>query len=168
MAPSRFTGKIRDERSRDRAAVRALVTAAFGSEDEADLIDRLRADGDAALSLVAEHGGQIVGHVLFSPMLAPFGALGMAPVSVAPSHQREGIGSRLIEAGLKRAQHEGWQGVFVVGDPQYYRRFGFSADAAQGFDCVYAGPHLMALALCGGLPETTGEIAYAPAFAAVS
>ena len=155
---------IRDEGPMDRAAVRAVIEAAFARPDEADLVDRLREDGDREVSLVAVEGGEIVGHVLFSKMSAPFRALGLAPVAVAPARQRSGIGSRLIRAGLERARAAGWQGVFVLGDPAYYRRFGFDPALAAGFACVYAGPHLMALALGPALPVRGGEIGYAPAF----
>ncbi len=156
---------IRDEEPADRAAIREVVTAAFGQPLEADLVDRLRAEGDSVLSLVAMEEGRVVGHVLFSRMSAPFRALGLAPVAVMPDRQRAGIGSRLIRIGLERAAEDGWQAVFVLGDPAFYRRFGFDADQASGFSSPYAGPHLMVLALGGALPAMTGEIAYAPAFA---
>jgi putative acetyltransferase len=155
---------IRNEGPMDRAGVRAIIEAVFARRDEADLVDRLREDGDCAISLVAVEGGEIVGHVLFSPMSAPFRALGLAPVAVAPHRQRSGIGGRLIRTGLEHARAAGWQGVFVRGDPDYYRRFGFDPALASGFACPYAGPHLMALALGPALPVSSGEIGYAPAF----
>lgn len=156
---------IRDETESDHAAVRDLVTAAFGQPDEADLVERLRADGDAAIALVAEDNGAVVGHILFSRMSAPFRALGLAPVSVLPERQGTGIGSRLIREGLRRAEAGGWQGVFVLGDPAYYSRFGFDATLAEGFDSPYAGPYLMAFAPGGDLPGRQGRVDYAPAFA---
>lgn len=159
---------IRDEKPADRAGVREVVLAAFGGHQEADLVDRLRADGDAEISLVAVDGTRIVGHVLFSPMSAPFRALGLAPVSVLPDRQGTGIGSLLIRAGLERAELGGWQGVFVLGEPAYYRRFGFDAALAGGFASPYAGPNLLALALGGPLPATAGRVDYAPAFQALS
>jgi putative acetyltransferase len=76
-----------------------------------------------------------------------------------------GIGARRIRAGLARAARNGWQGMFVVGEPMFYRRFGFDADLAEGFESPCAGPCLMALALAAALPARTGRIAYAPAFA---
>jgi putative acetyltransferase len=90
--------------------------------------------------------------------------LSLAPVSVAPHRQRSG---RLIRAGLARAAEDGWQGVFVLGDPGYYQRFGFSPARASGFTSPHAGPHLMVLALDGDLPATEGKVDYAPAFAAL-
>jgi putative acetyltransferase len=159
------TTVIRDEQPEDIAAVRALVTAAFGQPAEADLVDRLRADGDSVISLVAVDDGLIVGQVLFSRMSAPFRALALAPVSVLPERQNAGIGSRLIRAGLDRTADDGWQGVFVLGEPEYYGRFGFDAALAEGFSSPYAGPYFMALAIGGALPVTAGELNHAPAFA---
>lgn len=156
---------IREERPDDRAAIRAVVEAAFGQPLEAELVDRLRADGDSVISLVADDGGAIVGHVLFSRMQAPFTALGLAPVSVSPDRQRSGIGGRLIREGLDRARRDGWQVVVVLGDPDYYRRFGFEPALAAGFESPYAGPHLMAMPLGAAMPARLGRLDYAPAFA---
>ena len=156
--------EIRAEKDADRQAVRDVVSAAFAGRAEADLVDDLRAECDGILSLVAEEDGRIVGHALLSPMNAPFRALGLAPVAVLPERQGEGIGSALIRAGLSRARDEGWQAVFVLGEPAYYRRFGFDPALAEGFDCAYAGPYLMALPLGGALPARTGQLRYAEAF----
>ncbi len=158
---------IRDEAPGDHDAVRRLLTAAFGGPVEAELVDRLRADGAARLSLVAVDAGELVGQVLFSPMRAPFRALALAPVCVHPARQRMGIGTTLVRAGLARAAEEGWEGVFVVGDPAFYRRFGFTAELASGFRSPYAGPHFMAMSPTGALPATSGSIEYAAAFAAL-
>lgn len=158
---------IRDEHPDDLPAIRAVVEAAFGQRQEADLVERLRAEGDAVISLVAVDGGKVVGYVLFSEMTAPFRALALAPVSVAPERQCSGIGSRLIRAGLSRSEKDGWAGVFVLGEPDYYGRFGFDAARARGFASPYAGPYLMVRALGGALPVTTGRIGHAPAFAAL-
>jgi putative acetyltransferase len=156
--------RIRTETPTDLDQIRHLVAKAFCRFDEADLVDRIRADGDAVISFVAVDGRDIAGHVLFSRMTAPFRALGLAPVSVRPTRQFSGIGSRLIRAGLASAKGAGWQGVFVLGNPNYYRRFGFDPTLAVGFTCRYSGPHLMALALGAALPATAGAIEYAPAF----
>ena len=144
------------------------MTAAFGSAAEADLVDRLRADGDVAIALVAAEGGRIVGQILFSPLRAPFRALALAPVAVLPERQRQGIGSALIEAGLARATAAGWEGAFVLGEPAFYGRFGFEAGLAAGFQSPYGGPYLLARALAGPLPARSGRIDHAAAFAALS
>lgn len=155
---------IRDENQADLDAIHKLVAAAFQRPDEAVLIDRLRSDGGCIISLVAVEGNETVGHVLFSKITAPFRALGLGPVSVHPTRQCAGIGSLLIRTGLDQARGAGWQGVFVLGDPKFYSRFGFDPDLAGGFMCRYSGPHLMALALGRELPATEGVIEYAPAF----
>ena len=159
---------IRTEIPADRDAIHAIHCAAFPTVAEADLVDRLRADGDAMVSLVAVESGTIVGHVMFSRMAAPFRALGLAPVAVLEAHRRKGIAARLIEEGLKRAAQDGWEGVFVLGDYHYYGRFGFTAEAAAPFVSPYAGPHFMALALnAKTLPARSGRVDYASAFAAL-
>lgn len=155
---------IRDEEPADKAAIRKVVEAAFGRPYEADLVDRLRDDSVCELSLIAVESDKILGHVLFSRMIAPFRALGLAPVSVMPSRQGSGIGSRLVRTGLDRARRTGWQGVFVLGDPLYYGRFGFKNSTAAAFDCRYAGPHFMALALGDALPVAGGRVEYPSAF----
>ena len=156
---------VRDERPGDRGAIRDIVTAAFGRSDEADLLDGLRHDGDCVFSLAAFDGAAPVGHIALSRLAAPFRALAMAPVSVVPERQRRGIGSLLIEAALERAARARWQAVFVLGAPDFYRRFGFDPALARGFASPHAGPHLMARVLEAPLPVSTGRIDYAPAFA---
>jgi len=158
---------IRDDRPEDEAAIAIVVRRAFGREDEAKLVEMLRADGDAAISLVALAGDQVAGHVMFSRMSAPFRALGLAPLSVSPEYQGRGVGRSLVEEGLKRAAGKGWQGVFVLGDAGYYERFGFRGALAAGFESPYAGPHLMAFALNRDLPMRVGQIAYPRAFQAL-
>lgn len=159
---------IRPETPADAPAVAALLTAAFGGPAEAGLVAALRTAGDAAIALVAEDpAGGIAGHILLSPMQAPFPALSLAPLAVAPGRQGAGLGAALVRAALARAEAEGWRGVFVLGDPAYYGRFGFTADAAAGFESLYAGPAFQALALGGPLPARAGAAVHAPAFAAL-
>ena len=157
---------IRDERSQERQAVYDVVSAAFGRTAEAELVDGLRRDSDCIVSLVAEENGAVVGHVSLSRMEAPFRALALAPVSVAPSRQRSGIGSVLIRTAIERARAEGWTAIFVLGDPGYYKRFGFDRKLAAGFSSPYAGAHFMALSLAPALPATSGVLRHARAFAA--
>jgi len=145
--------------------VRDVVTGAFGRDEESMLVERLHADGAAVIALVAVADDHLVGHVLFSRMTAPFPALGLAPLSVAPAHQGRGIGRALVNAGLSQAAVGPWRGVFVLGDPVYYKAFGFRPELARGFASPYAGPHFMALELGKTLPAASGPVEYAPAFA---
>lgn len=146
--------------------MRAVVNAAFGQYDEADLVQGLRRAGDAAIALVAERDGQVVGHILLSPMREPERCLGLAPVSVAPDFQGQGIGATLIRAGIEQARCDGWRGVFVLGHADYYPRFGFSPQAARGFASPFAGPHFMFLPLIADAPSE-GRARYAAAFGEV-
>ena len=155
---------IRPEVPSDSAAVVKVIEQAFGRKDEARLVERLRAEGDAVISLVGVLEDGVVGHVMLSRLTAPFPALALAPISVTPDHQGRGVGSRLVEEALKQARARGWEGVFVLGDPVFYRRFGFRLDLAVGFSSPYAGPHFMALPLGQSLPASSGTIAHAPAF----
>jgi putative acetyltransferase len=145
--------QIRDEKPEDAAAIRAVVEAAFPQPAEADLVDQLRADGDSVISLVAVDDGKVVGHIVFSKLTAPFRALGLAPVSVLPDRQNAGIGSRLIQAGLDRAVQDGWQGAFVLGEPEYYCRFGFEG-VRQGLCLALCRPILHG---AGAEPRTSRD-----------
>jgi putative acetyltransferase len=159
---------IRPESPGDFAAVRAVLREAFAGDDEADLVDGLRNDGDLLLSMVAEEAGQVVGHVAFSRLwlrddVRRLPGVSLAPLSVVPRHRRHGIGAALVEAGHGRLRHAGESIIFVLGDPAYYGRFGYSIAAARTFDCVYAGPHFQALVLTSPAP-TAGVITYAASF----
>lgn len=157
---------IRPELETDFAAIRTVEEAAFRRAREANLVERLRADGDVVFSLVAIEGDKVVGHIIFSRMDAPFRALGLGPIAVMPEHQRTGIGTRLIKEGLAQARLEGWEGIFVLGAPAYYQRFGFDPQKAAGFTSPYAGSHFMVLPLQNeSLSAQTGEVAYPSAFA---
>lgn len=156
---------VRDERPADRAAVRDLVTAAFGTHLEARLVAELQADGDAALSLVATDGDAVIGHLLLSRLDAPFRALALAPLAVQPGRHRQGIGGTLIREGLRRAAADGWDLVFVLGYPDYYLRFGFDLDLAARFRTPWDGPFMMAMALSDRPRPEGAAIAYPKAFA---
>jgi putative acetyltransferase len=163
--------ELRDAGPADAAAIRAIHTAAFPGPGEADLVEALARDGDAVVSLIAERDGEIVGHVLLSRMTVSgdgrvYRALGLAPIAILPEAQRTGIGSALVRAALARAAEAGEELVFVLGDPAYYGRFGFTARDAAPFASPYAGVHFMALALRGDVPlPQAGRADYARAFA---
>jgi putative acetyltransferase len=158
---------LRPARSADHALIRALTRAAFGGESEVAIIDGVHAGGDALVERVALENGEVVGHILFSRMrCAPEAFLvGLAPVSVAPDRQGRGLGSALVRAGLDACKRLGARGAVVLGRPDYYARFGFSAAAAATLECRFAGvPAFMALPLVhNGLDGVEG-VAYPPAF----
>ena len=159
---------------KDAEGIRSVHLGAFPTPMEADLVERLGRAGDAVLSLVADDGGEIVGHILFSRMRVEadgrtMDALGLAPVAVLPERQGEGIGSKLIEQGLRTAADFGAEIVFVVGEPSYYRRFGFRAEDAAWFASPYAGVYFQAKTLSGQFrAPTAGRAEYAPAFAEIA
>ena len=157
---------VRAEALGDAQGIGSVHLTAFPTADEARLVDRLRADGDCEISLLAIEGTMVVGHVAFSKMQAPFRALSLGPVAVLPQLQRSGIGGALIREGLQQARDAGWQGVFVLGNPFYYERFGFSVSEAAGFSSFYAGPYFM-LAPLEDIQVREGRVEYAPAFAAL-
>jgi putative acetyltransferase len=134
--------KLRNEVSGDRQAVRDVHTRAFGGHGSkvADLVETLRdtITADNGLSLVAEHEGQVVGHVMFTRCLldAPRRLVEVqvvSPLAVAPEHQKQGIGSALIEDGLRIMAERQVPLVFLEGDPGYYGRLGFLPGGGQGF-----------------------------------
>jgi putative acetyltransferase len=163
--------QIRLERSADAPTIHALHRAAFDSTTEANIVDALRRAGVELISLVAEDDGDIVGHILFSPvtMIAERGlrALALAPMAVLPGRQRRGIGSALVRAGLDECRRSGTEAVFVVGHPEYYPRFGFVRAADYGIAAEFDVPAeaFMALELVDGvLREKTGVVYFHEAF----
>lgn len=162
---------LRPEEPDDQAAIRALLINAFGGDAEAKLVDALRRDGDIVLSLVAERDGHVRGYVLFSRLVVrrtdeSFPAVALAPLAVHPEHQREGIGTALVDEAHLRLQQEGERLSIVLGDPAYYDRFGYSHAHAAGFESAYQGEALQALAWENA--PRTGRLEYAPPFSAVS
>jgi putative acetyltransferase len=161
---------VRAERPADRVAIRAVNSQAFGREDEAGLVEALGDGGYARLSLVAEEGERVVGHLLFSdlPILTSTGtlsALALAPLAVLPDRQRQGIGSRLVREGLRACLAAGHRVVVVLGHADYYPRFGFSARLAESLQAPFSGPSFMALELVpGALQGVRGKVCYPPPF----
>ena len=164
---------IRPETIDDHPAIAEVNRLAFGQDDEADLVAALRDAGYATLSLVAEVEGQIVGHILFGPLTIvtnrDVAALSLAPMAVRPARQRQGIGSRLIEEGLRKCREAGHKIVIVVGHPDYYPRFGFRAKLAETLSSPFSGnPAWMALELVpGALQGVAGTVKYPPPFGIV-
>jgi len=158
--------RIEDEGPAIEAAIRRVVTAAFGRPDEATLVDDLRRSGDLLVSRVAIDGDAVVGHAALSRLASPPGGVALAPVSVIPERQRGGIGSALVDDCIAVARRRDYRIMFVLGDPTFYARFGFSADAARPFASPYAGPHLMAVQLAHDAVQPA-PLVYAGAFNAL-
>jgi putative acetyltransferase len=163
-------GHIRPECAGDAPVVAALNREAFGGDEEVLLIERLRADRLIAVSLVAVEDASLVGHILFSDLAVevdgrPVRAVSLAPMCVRTDRQRQGIGSVLVRAGLDAVRDAGYAAVIVLGHPEFYPRFGFSAALAARLAAPFAGPAFMAVELVpGALDGTRGAVTYPPAF----
>lgn len=161
---------IRRESPADTDSIRRVNVQAFGRSSEADLVERLHAEGAVAVSLVAEFDGRVVGHILFSPVRigdCHATALALGPMCVVPEHQRSGFGSRLVAAGLDACRSVGASAVVVLGHPTFYPRFGFRPASVFGIDSTYhvPDPVFMALELRrGALDGCGGTARYHPAF----
>jgi putative acetyltransferase len=135
--------EIREERPDDARAIREVNRRAFGQDQEGNIVDALRANGAASLSLVALVEGRIVGHIMYSPITVAGVITGAAlgPMAVVPEYQRQGIGTELVKAGNDKLQNDGCPFIIVLGHPNYYPRFGFSPASAYGIECEWAVPH---------------------------
>lgn len=170
---------IRAEKESDRAAVYRINTAAFETRAEAELVETLRECVQPLVSLVAEVDTAVVGHIMFSPVGVSADSrlrlMGLAPMAVAPTYQRQGIGSALVRAGLKRCQALACSAVVVLGHPEYYPRFGFLPASRFGLRCEYNVPDetFMAMELEPGVFERCtqsgqhGVVKYHAAFSTV-
>ena len=157
---------IRPEEPRDAAAIRSVTTAAFrtmpySQQTEAAIVDALRAGDAMTVSLVAVDGDEVVGHLAFSPVTIDgakaTGWYGVGPLSVHPDRQRQGIGSALMKAGLQKIEAIGAAGCVLLGDPGYYRRFGFKVGGGLVYPDAPA-EYFQALAFSGTVP--TGTVAF--------
>lgn len=168
---------FRCETEWDAPAIRDVVIAAFGRADEADLIEIIRHSNNfiPELSLILTHKGEVLAHVLFSlieieTVNGPAPALALAPMAVLPQHQRQGMGSKLLEFGLTRCRELGHKIVVVLGHPEYYPRFGFQRASSVGIKGPFWMPDeaLMVLELVpGALAEVPGTVCYPRYFAGV-
>jgi predicted N-acetyltransferase YhbS len=166
---------IRAERTEDREAITDVNTQAFGRKAEAELVERIRQSIGffPELSLVAERAGRIVGHALFSGVAVQketgrLDVLALGPIAVVPDVQRQGIGGRLIRAGLEIGAQAGFPAVVLIGHPTYYPRFGFTPAGRHGLKLTFEVPDdvFMAIPLRpAGLDELAGgTVIYPEAF----
>lgn len=136
--------EVRTENLCDRLAVRAINESAFETCVEADLVDALREQAQPIISLVAVSGISVLGHILFSPVFLTghpeVSIMGLGPMAVVPEFQKRGIGSALVQAGLKQCRMLEFGAVVVLGHPTYYPRFGFASAARSGIGCEYEVP----------------------------
>ncbi len=128
--------EIRNEEAKNVEQVQEILRLAFPTEAESKLVEALRANSKAVISLVAVCDEQVLGHILFSPVSTSPSSeakgIGLAPVAVRPDAQSQGIGSQLIREGLRRCETLGYDYCAVLGNPKYYQRFGF--EKASQFD----------------------------------
>ncbi|MEQ1752624.1 MAG: N-acetyltransferase [Micropepsaceae bacterium] len=146
------TFDVRHFEPADQTQVRNVIAQAFQQTGEAELVDTLRCRSEMLLELVATSSNRIFGHISFSRLSAQSGveslrACALAPLAVSPESQFSGIGSRLVTIGMDELKSRRIQLLVVLGDPQYYERFGFSVKRAAALATRYSGPHLMAMEL---------------------
>ena len=157
---------IRPETAEDLDVIDEVNRLAFGSETEVQHVRDLRNGNYAVLSLVADVAGEIVGHCMFSRMsLGDSPAIALGPVAILPEHQRQGIGKKLIEQGLRTCKEQGHERVIVLGHAEYYPKFGFSAELTKNIDHPFSPDTFMALELVpGAMNCVQGRAIYPPPF----
>jgi putative acetyltransferase len=162
---------IREERQGDAECIREVNLGAFGTSAEADLVDALRRQATPLVSLVAEDDTNVIGHILFSPVALASDPelllMGLAPMAVVPSRQRQGVGSTLAREGLERCRELNVAAVVVLGHPEYYPRFGFIPAVRLALRSEYDVPDeaFMVHELRDGvLRGLSGTIRYHPVF----
>jgi putative acetyltransferase len=161
--------KIRSESVADVPAIEAVTIRAFlnaphTSHTEQLIVSELRKAGLLAISLVADVEGTVIGHVAVSPVSVSDGAsgwFGFGPISVLPEHQGCGVGSRLIQEALRILREHGAAGCVVLGEPEYYSRFGFQADPSLILPDV-PPEYFQAISLDSSRPH--GTVSYHQAF----
>lgn len=165
---------IRPETVQDRTTIWNINQAAFGGDAEANLVDALRDGGFVEVSLVAETGGHVIAHILFSRVkintkVGTVNALSLAPMAVLPEHQRKGIGTRLLWNGMDACRRLGHRIILVLGHPKFYSEFGFSAEKARQIESPFGGGEAwMALELWpDSLKGIEGRVEYSPPFRAL-
>src|SRR5512135_3448560 len=163
--------RIRAEAPQDFAAIEAVTIAAFlnaphTSHTEQFIVGALRNSGRLSVSLVADHNGTVIGHIALSPVVISNGAthwFGLGPISVAPEHQCQGVGANLVQHALAELRRLGASGCVVLGDPEYYARFGFKVEPSLVLTGV-PSEYFQALSFGGPLPS--GTVSYHESFAA--
>lgn len=161
--------EIRSEIAADVDAIDAVTTAAFLAAPHTDhteqfIVKALRKAGKLTISLVAEVGGNVVGHVAVSPVSISDGTsdwYGLGPISVSPAYQGQGVGSHLMREALRALRESGASGCVVLGEPGYYGRFGFQADSNLVLPNV-PPEYFQAISFCTAVP--CGTVSYDESF----
>ncbi|MFD2179853.1 GNAT family N-acetyltransferase [Veronia pacifica] len=163
---------IRTEVPADILQIDRMLRQVFDTDAEAKLVMALRENGNNTLSLVAcNDDGEIVGHVMFSPVWFEGQDLGwqaLSPISVLPEYQRQGIASNLVSEAFSILYELGYPACFVLGSPEFYGRFGFKKAADAGLSCQWPVPDsaFMAIELePGSFSEKYGLVKYCSEFA---
>ena len=184
---------IREEQPDDVAAIRDINQRAFGQDQEANIVDALRSNGAALLSLVATLDGQVVGHIMYSPItigdeaeddaartgftlpdtptVSTVTGAALGPMSVLPEHQQHGIGSKLVESGNQKLKAAGCPFIIVLGHANFYPRFGFQPASTFGVRCEWPVPDdaFMLLPLDPSATQSLSGLAkYRPEFSTVT
>lgn len=133
--------EIREERAEDVAAIRDVNKRAFEQDHEGKIVEELRANGAALLSLVATLDDQVVGHIMYSPItVGELTGAALGPMAVLPEHQGQGIGTKLVGVGNMKLNNAGWPFIIVLGHANYYPRFGFKPARDLGITCEWKVP----------------------------
>jgi putative acetyltransferase len=164
---------IRKEVEADAASIEVVTVAAFHaaahtSRTEQFIVRALRNSGHLAVSLVADDGGEVIGHVAVSPVAVSDrsrGWYGLGPISVTPRRQRQGIGTLLTEHALAELKALRATGCVVLGEPNYYSRFGFAAEKQLVLPGVPA-EYFQAICFTGRLSHA--EVKYHESFEATA
>ena len=166
---------IRKEEPEDIRVIRYVNEQAFGQDNEANIIEKLRKHGVLAISLVAVQDTEVVGHIAFSPVVVEsegsnFEAVALAPMAVLAAYQHKGVGSQMVRAGIEECRRLGHEIIVVLGHLDYYPRFGFVPAKPKGIGCEFEVPEgaWMILELQeGALAGRQGKVRFQPEFSEV-
>ena len=163
---------IQKETPKNYPEVQEILHACFNREGEGNLVNALRSNGKAILSLVAVQNGEVVGHVMFTPVTTSpssiANGLGLAPLAVKPEYQKHGIGAKLVEEGLRLCLELGYDFVVLLGNPKYYQRFGFRKASDFGMQNEYGVDEPFMLIKLTSCDLQNGLIKYCPEFSLFS
>lgn len=162
---------IRKEQAGDIQDIHDVTVAAFLNAPHTDhteqfIVKALRDSRALSISLVAEDGDELIGHVALSPVTISDGAknwYGLGPISILPAYQGKGIGSKLMNAAIQELKDIGAKGCVLLGEPDFYQRFGFKAE--EGLVLPGVPPeYFQALEFQSDMPQ--GSVTYHESFSA--